>query len=254
MKKKTKETILIGAGLVILSLLLHYAHFKIFKDLHHTLIFLFADIAFIPMEVFFTSLILDKFLERREKYHLLEKLNMLIGVFYTEVGTKLLTNITIGDNNISDLTQDSVKEISDDKISFEKLNNDILNHSYKLDINKIDLSILNKLLNENRDLLITLITNENLLEHETFTEMLMSVLHLKEELNSRYSTQIDDYELLHIESDLEVAYKYLTIEWIKYMQYLCYNYPVLFTKALINNPFDNRSKKEKDQIYLKKHI
>ena len=53
--KRTKETILIGSGLVILSILLHYLHVVIFKDVHHTMIFLFADIAFIPLEVFLTS-------------------------------------------------------------------------------------------------------------------------------------------------------------------------------------------------------
>ena len=43
MKKKTKETILIGTGLVTLSLILHYVHYLIFKDAHHTMIFLVAD-------------------------------------------------------------------------------------------------------------------------------------------------------------------------------------------------------------------
>lgn len=71
MKKKTKETILIGAGLVILSLVLHYIHILLFKDVHHTLIFLVADIAFIPMEVFFTTIVIDRMLEKREKEHLL---------------------------------------------------------------------------------------------------------------------------------------------------------------------------------------
>ena len=97
MKKRKKETILIGVGLVLLSVILHYVHVLIFKDVHHTMIFLIADIAFIPMEVFFTTIVIDKMLERREKEHLLEKLNMLIGLFYTELGTKLLSDIVKGD-------------------------------------------------------------------------------------------------------------------------------------------------------------
>ena len=67
MKKKTKETILIGTGLVALSLFLHYIHYLIFKDAHHTMIFLVADIAFIPMDVFFTTLILDRFRKERKR-------------------------------------------------------------------------------------------------------------------------------------------------------------------------------------------
>ena len=46
------------------------------------MIFLVADIAFIPLEVFFTTMILERVLERRKKEQDLEKLNMLVGVFY----------------------------------------------------------------------------------------------------------------------------------------------------------------------------
>ena len=248
MKKKTKETILIGTGLVALSLFLHYIHYLIFKDAHHTMIFLVADIAFIPMDVFFTTLILDRFLEKREKDHLLGKLNMLIGVFYTEVGTKLLLNIVEGDNDREFLSGASITNDTWKKKSFEKLK-----HDYTVDINKVSLEDIRKNLDANKDLLISLIANENLIEHETFTEMLMSIMHLREELNTRLSMDMQEYELEHIEKDIMLAYKYLTIEWAEYMKYLSEEYPVLYCKALINNPFDTRSKSEKDKCYLKEY-
>ena len=50
------------------------------------MIFLVADIAFIPMEVFFTSMILERMLERREKEHDKEKLNMLVVYFMQKLG------------------------------------------------------------------------------------------------------------------------------------------------------------------------
>ena len=253
MKKKTKETILIGTGLVALSLLLHYIHYLMFKVSHHTMIFLVADIAFIPMDVFFTTLILDRFLEKREKDHLLGKLNMLIGVFYTEVGTKLLLNIVEGDNDREFLSGASITNDTWKKKSFEKLHNRILKHDYTVDINKVSLEDIRKNLDANKDLLISLIANENLIEHETFTEMLMSIMHLREELNTRLSMDMQEYELEHIEKDIMLAYKYLTIEWAEYMKYLSEEYPVLYCKALINNPFDTRSKREKDKCYLKEY-
>ena len=37
------------------------------------------------------------------------------------------------------------------------------------------------------------------------------------------------------------------------MKYLSEEYPVLYCKALINNPFDTRSKREKDKCYLKEY-
>lgn len=250
LKKKTKETILIGVGLVILSLILHYAHYLIFEDAHHTMIFLFADIAFIPMEVFFTTLILDRFLEKREKEHLIGKLNMLVGVFYTELGTDLLHDFVYGDNEIEDLRENAIVNITWDNESFKNLNKHVMNHKYEIDINKINLEQLRDKLDKNKNLLITLITNENLLDHETFTEMLVSIMHLREELDTRYSNHMEEYEISHIKTDLAVAYKYLTLEWSYYINYLRREYPQLFLKALINNPFDKRSKIEKDSIYL----
>lgn len=252
LKKKTKSTIIIGVGLVLLSLFLHYLHYLIFQDAHHTLIFLVADIAFVPMEVFFTTFVLDKLIEKREHSHILEKLNMLIGLFFSELGTDLLKDITKGDGDLKIIKQDSIKENFDDTIVFDILTKDILTHRYNIDISKINLKNIKTNLEKNRDLLITLLTNDSLLDHENFTEMLMAIMHLKEELNSRYNTEIEKYELEHIEKDIETAYKYLAIEWAQYMKYLKNNYPVLFTKALINNPFDDRCKKEKDIIYLGK--
>ncbi len=252
MKKKTKNTIIIGVGLVLLSLFLHYLHYLIFQDAHHTLIFLVADIAFVPMEVFFTTFVLDKLIEKREHSHILEKLNMLIGLFFSELGTDLLKDITKGDGDLKIIKQDSIKENFDDTIVFDILTADILTHRYSIDISKINLNSIKSNLEKNIDLLITLLTNDSLLDHENFTEMLMSIMHLKEELSSRYNTGIEKYELEHIKKDIETAYKYLAIEWAQYMKYLKNNYPVLFTKALINNPFDDRSKKEKDIIYLGK--
>lgn len=61
-------------------------------------------------------------------------------------------------------------------------------------MDKIDVKILQNLLNESKDLLISLIANENLHDHETFTEMLMALMHLKAEIDTRYSLQIEDYE------------------------------------------------------------
>ena len=146
------------------------------------------------------------------------------------------------------------------KIIIEKYNlvsvtgissNDLfLNYDYELNIDKINLGDIKNKLDDNKDLLINLISNGNLLEHETFTEMLMTIMHLKEELDTRYCDEIERYEIMHIEKDLMAVYKYLTIEWAEYMKYLSKNYPSLYCKALINNPFDTRDKKEKDKCFL----
>ena len=98
-----------------------------------------------------------------------------------------MLNIVEGDNDREFLSGASITNDTWKKKSFEKLHNRILKHDYTVDINKVSLEDIRKNLDANKDLLISLIANENLIEHETFTEMLMSIMHLREELNTRLS-------------------------------------------------------------------
>lgn len=250
MSKQKKEFLMIGIGLIGLSLVLHYVHYLIFQDLHHTLIFLFADIAFIPMEVFFTTLVIDKLLEKREKEHLRDKLSMLIGVFFSELGTDILNTFVYADDNTEIISKEALVTKEWNKNEFKNLEKLVNEYEYDIDIKKVDLIALEKKLNSQKDLVINLITNPMLIEHEEFSDMLMSILHLREELSSRCSHELEEYEIKHLAKDINVAYKYLTFEWIQYMKQLKSNYPQLFLKALITNPFDKRSLKEKEYSYL----
>ncbi|MFG5873119.1 hypothetical protein, partial [Clostridium perfringens] len=202
MSKQKKEFLMIGIGLIGLSLVLHYVHYLIFQDLHHTLIFLFADIAFIPMEVFFTTLVIDKLLEKREKEHLRDKLSMLIGVFFSELGTDILNTFVYADDNTEIIAKEALVTKEWNKNEFKNLEKLVDEYEYDIDIKKVDLIALEKKLNAQKDLVINLITNPMLIEHEEFSDMLMSILHLREELSSRCSHELEDYEIQHLAKDI----------------------------------------------------
>ena len=94
-------------------------------------------------------------------------------------------------------------------------------------------------LQKNRKFLLALLENPNLLEHETFTDLLRAVFHLTEELDKRnnmYQLPKSDYE--HLRKDVERAYNLLIDEWLDYMEHLKNNYPYLFSLAMRTNPFD----------------
>ena len=208
MNKHKRETIMIGVGLIALSLFLHYLHYLVFRDLHHTLIFLFADIAFIPMEVFFTAFIIEKLLENREKEHRMEKLSMIKGVFFSEFGADLLEEFAKGDKDIKNLANVAI------------VNKDWSKKDFK--------------------------GNEALMEHEIFSELLMSLFHLLEEFDDRYYNLICNCcDESHIEKDITIAYEQLSRIWVRYMKHLKGDYPQLFLKAMLHNPFDTRSVEEK---------
>ncbi len=76
----------------------------------------------------------------------------------------------------------------------------------------------------------------------------MAVMHLQEELGLRYNDGLSEFDLEHIQFDVERVYKHLGVEWIKYMKHLKVNFPYLYLTALINNPY-----MERIELYQKKN-
>ena len=82
--------VLLGLSLVALSAFFYLLHYAIFRDVHHIFIYMVGDIAFVPIEVLMVTLIIHRVLSEREKRLMLKKMNMVIGAFFSEVGTELL--------------------------------------------------------------------------------------------------------------------------------------------------------------------
>lgn len=89
MKRFSWET-RFGLSLTALSALLYLIHYLIFRDLRHIFIWSTTNVAFLPISVLFVTLIINRLLSGRERRVRLEKLNMLIGTFFSKVGTTLL--------------------------------------------------------------------------------------------------------------------------------------------------------------------
>jgi hypothetical protein len=253
---KNKSIIKTGVLLIGLSVILHYIHFQIFKDLHHIMIFLLADIAFIPLEVFFVSVVLDKMIEKRERANLIEKLNMLVGLFYSQLGLKIFKQFVIADESMNKLVS-NCKIGANSKIEdFDETEKFLKKHEHAINIEKIDFVKLQEGLNNSKDLLVSLIANPSLLEHESFSELLMSIFHLQEEFAMRDidsdQNKMARHDVDHLTVDCIRAYKNISLQWLKYIQHLKVHYPYLFVTALIKNPYDFRSSAEIEQEVLKK--
>jgi len=94
--------VILGISLITLSAVLYFLHYVIFKDAHHIVIYLLGDIAFVPIEVLLVTLLIHRLLEAREKRAMLKKLNMVIGVFFSEVSTVLLKSFSGDVKNLPD--------------------------------------------------------------------------------------------------------------------------------------------------------
>ena len=94
MAKLLNWRIVMGLVLIVLSALVYFIHFLIFRDPHHIFMYLVGDIAFVFIEVLLVTMIIDQLLHAREKLTLLFKLNMIIGLFFTEAGRELIARLS----------------------------------------------------------------------------------------------------------------------------------------------------------------
>ncbi len=227
--------------LITSSTLIYMGHFLIFRDVHHILIYLLGDIAFVPLEVLLVTIIIHKLLERREKRSRLEKVNMIIGVFFTEIGSELLRRLVDlhgrGEEEMDDLFS-TITVWEDERYTQALLSLKRIKPSIRCELE--DLESLNGFLSEKTAVLVRLLENPNLLEHENFTELLWALTHVVEEFGARKDlTNLSDTDLSHLNVDINRAYAVLIREWILYMGHLKKRYPYLFSFAMRTNPFDD---------------
>jgi hypothetical protein len=87
--------------------------------------------------------------------------------------------------------------------------------------------------------ILSLLHNPNLLEHDSFTNMLWAVFHLTEELAYRPAViELDESDYKHLCGDIERAYRRTARQWTSYMRHLKNSYPYLFSLAMRTNPFN----------------
>jgi voltage-gated potassium channel len=181
-------------------------------------------------------------LSRREKLARMKKLNMVIGVFFSEVGTNLISLFVDLDPNAEgirkglDITEKWTHQ------DFRNVSEHLKKFQYDIEIPKSKLGFLKEFLLRQRDFLVRLLENPSLLEHESFTDLLRAVFHLTEELAYREDpNQLPESDQKHIKGDMIRVYDSLVREWIAYMEHLKVNYPYLFSLAMRTNPFNRQA-------------
>jgi hypothetical protein len=237
--KRIGWQVTLGIGLVLLSAALYTVHYTLFHDKHHIFIYLVGDVAFVPIEVLLVTLIIHRVLTAREKRARMQKMNMVIGTFFSEAGTYLLTVFSDHDPDLDSIRKDLLVtgEWSDRK--FGEAWRELRTYTYDVDMARINLGELRDYLKSRRDFLVRLLENPMLLDHESFTGLLRAVFHLTEELEARPDFRtLPQTDVGHLAGDIHRAYYNLVMQWLLYMKYLKTTHPYLFSLAMRTNPFD----------------
>ena len=221
-------------------------------DAEHIISYVWTHLGFIPVDILLVAFLLDEIIERKEKEAMLEKLDMLMSTFFSEVGNNLIKQLsTVNEHKANTENLKSIKTL--DEEDFDNKLNELKESSvrFKAEISPEEreefLDSLRTLLASKRELIINLINNPNLLEKEEFTSLITAILHLDEELEHRKDLAlVNDTDFNHLNGDMERVYNILIHEWVYYLKYLYKHYPYMIALMIRTNPFD-----ETADVYVK---
>jgi hypothetical protein len=238
---KRSNLIILAAILVATSALLYFVHYLIFRDPHHLFIYMLGDLAFLPLEVFLVVIVIERMLASREKQAIMQKLNMVVGAFFSEVGNELLQRVMVCFEKSDDIRRHLNVKQNWSRADFNKAIAFARTIKGEIDFGCLDLNDLKMFLVQKRQFLLALLENPNLLEHERFTDLLWATFHLTEELEARESlTGLPASDLNHIAIDTQRVYRLLIVEWLFYVAHLKSKYPYLFSLVARTHPFQER--------------
>ncbi len=179
---------------------------------------------------------------RRESQSRRRKVNMVIGIFFSEVGHELLSSFSDHDRTIDGAANELLIGPQWTDARFSAAVKALRKYKVKIDAAEFDLDELSVFLNSRRDFLLGLLENPVIVEHEGFSDLLLSVFHVLDELANRNDlNDLPASDLKHLTGDLTRAYRRLILQWVAHMGHLKKEYPYLFSLALRTNPFDRNA-------------
>jgi len=231
--------------LILSSVLIFVLNYLMFHNTEEELFLLVEELGFIPIEVLVVTLIIDQLLQKRERNTRLEKMNMVIGAFFSAVGFVLLKTLISLDKSVDTIRKRLEISLEWTKSEFRDARGSIGSYSPSISCIGDSLLSLRNMLSSRRDFILRLLENPNLLEHESFADLLWAVSHLAEELEARKDLKtLPPEDVAHLENDIRRAYSLIIGQWLNYMQHLQSRYPYLFSLSVRTNPFNPNARPE----------
>ncbi|GIQ83282.1 hypothetical protein KIPB_004579 [Kipferlia bialata] len=180
-------------------------------------------------EILCVTLLVEGLLRHREKKSTLRKLHPTISLFMFEFGSELLTIIARMDRSCSLM---AVKKGFTPK-QFKAAR--VQASTARIELNRNQLNQMRRLLAEHSHQIEAPLRNPNMTEHEEFTDMLLALHHLKEELKAKAS--FSDEELAVVSQHCSRVYRMLAEQWVLHLRHIQTEYPYMFDYAIRTSPF-----------------
>jgi len=228
--------------LVGFSILTYSLQIIIFHKSNDTFFYMLQDLSFVPIQVLMVTFIIDRLMQRKEKQRLMKKIHMVIGVFFNEMGLDLVNQLKKFILNFDDTRTSLLVTPQWTDKDFKTATQNLKTSHFDIELKRDNLENLRELLKDKRNTIIKILENSNILEHTHFTDMLLAVSHLADELIHRETlVDLPENDLKHLTIDFQRVMKYIFSEWLSYMLHLKNDYPYLFSLAIRINPCDEES-------------
>ena len=237
-----KLSILLSLLLVVLSAGLYILQVAIFKTFSNTAFYFLQDLAFLPLQVAIVTVVLGRVISTWTKRDRLKKINMAISAFFSEAGTEIMMNLTPLAGNDECLRSVLNVSIGWNGADFTKALKVLKSIDLTIVCGTGDFESLKMLLLDKRSFMLRMLENPNLLEHDTFTDMLLAVFHMTEELIARHEfTSLPPADTAHLIGDIKRAVRTLLMQWLYHLEHLHSEYPYLYSLEVRRNPFGESS-------------
>ena len=226
--------------LICISVLIYAVKFLVFGDNgeSNTLSYIFNSLGFLPINILIVTLIINRLLAMRAKKQQQEKMKMVVGLFFSEMGSRLLRLIIASDPDAGEIRTTLAVQKTWTSKNFSQAKEHLAACRFIAVPSAEDLMEIRTLLDKHHEFLLRLIENPVLLEHTSISKLLQDLFHLGEELSSRGDiATLPSTDIAHLGGDVNRVYGQLTFVWIDHMEYLALHYPYLLSLSIRKSPF-----------------
>ena len=201
--------------LLCTSAVLYVLHFLIFRDLHHIGIFFLHELASMPLEVILVTLFFDKIIEKAHEEENQSKLSIIETLFFNESGGNMLRYLSTFDPNFSLLSDILAVRMDWKSVDYQSAKIHLKDYSFRLDVEKVDFFGLHYHLDERHSYYRNILENPALTQSSEFTELVMKIHLMWEELDCRTDLyNLDLHEKHYLGELLTEIYQELVEYWL----------------------------------------
>jgi hypothetical protein len=232
--------------LLVISGFFFALNYLLFKDLTFMTTLVTLQLAMMPISVIILTFVLGRYIAEREREQRLDKLSMLIDVFFGEMGGPLLAVFACMDPNRQKLFEAINISNAWKHDDYRRAREFLKRYECNLVVEDLSkLSELRALLEAGRSLHISLMENPMLLEHQSFTELMRAIFHLGQELSHRSDLDcLPPSDIMHLVVDIKRAYSKLLPEWLMYMEKLSTSFPYFYSLETRMSPLNPNASPE----------